>query len=279
MIEIDIKASKVSPQTLWRFYKTIRHIAPDIIHTHKQKSSYIVKWLFPFLQIPYVATKHDMQMKKVYNKIPYVIAISDETIHTFKARYTYKIYTAVHKKELPKIDKEPCFTIVAVGGLRAVKGFDKLISACQTLPFQFQLWILGEGDERAYLESLISSLGLQKSIFLLGFQENIHEWIAKSHLQVISSHSEGFSLAMIEGVFYADVLMSTRVSGCIEVLPEELLTNQDEMAQKIVEIYNNYSYFRALFESVKISWTQKLEINFCKEEHVKIYQDIISKTQ
>lgn len=278
LININIKAQRNHPLTLWWFYKMISQISPDIIHTHKQKSSYIIKWLYPFLKIPYVATKHDMQIKKVYNKIPNVITISDETAKTFQALHIYKIYTAIQKKELPKINKESCFTIVAVGGLRAVKGFDKLIYACQMLPFNFKLWILGEGDERQNLKSLIASVGMEDRIFLLGFQENIHEWIAKANLQVISSYSEGFSLAMIEGIFYADVLISTKVSGCLEVLPEILLTDQESMAKKIIDVYNNYNYFRTLFQSVKVSWTQKLEINYCKEEHVKVYQDIIANT-
>lgn len=278
-IHIDIKARRNNPLTLWQFYKMIHAISPDIIHTHKQKSSYIIKWLYPFLKIPYVVTKHDMQIKKVYNKVPNVIAISDETAKTFKASNVYNIYTAVQKKDLPESNKESCFTIVAIGGLRHVKGFDKLIYSCQMLQFPFKLWIIGEGEDHHKLVSLISSLRMEDRVFLLGFKENVHEWIAKANLQVINSYSEGFSLAMIEGIFYADVLISTKVSGAIEVLPEILLTNQEDMLQKIIEVHNNYIYFKKLFQSVKMQWSSKLEMNYCKEEHVKVYQDIITKNQ
>lgn len=158
-----------------------------------------------------------------------------------------------------------------------MKGFDRLIKACANLSFPFYLQIVGEGAERDSLEQLIISLKLQHCVKLLGFREDVPELLSRSHLQVISSHLEGFSLAMIEGIFYTDMLISTKVSGCVEVLPENLLVEPEDISSKIIDIYDNYQNYVKQFLDVKQKWGSMLEMNHCKEEHVRIYQDIIQQ--
>jgi glycosyltransferase involved in cell wall biosynthesis len=275
IIEFGSDIKKNNPYHLYRVYKLIQSIKPDIIHAHKQKGIYIIKRLYPLLKIPYVATKHDTFQKKVFNKIPHVIAVSDAVKKTFCAPNVYKIETAIKKIQIENIQKNKVFTIIAVGGLRPVKGFDVLIASCANLPFNFKLIIVGEGEERTKLEDLIAKLGLQEKIELLGFRTDVPELLSKAHLQVISSHSEGFSLAMIEGIFYSDVLISTPVSGCVEVLPEIFLTNQKDIYNKIIDIYNNYKFYKDAFTIVKKKNEKNFDIKNCALKHEEVYEKII----
>lgn len=96
-------------------------------------------------------------------------------------------------------------TVVSQGRLEEVKNYPRLIKAFslvrQELP-DAQLLILGEGSERTRLEALICALGLQESVSMPGFQENPFAYLAKSSLYVLSSYSEGFPNALVEGMTF-----------------------------------------------------------------------------
>ena len=207
-IEINIKKSRNNIFFLFSILREVKKISPDIVHLHKQKSIQIFNRINSFLNIPLIATKHDTQNKKAFLGLKYCITISDDVTKTIKADNIYKIYNGIEYKEPRNIDMpKDRFNIVAIGGLRKVKGYDNLIKSCSDLSFDYHLTIIGEGEERKNLEALISSLKLENRVSLIGFKSNINDFLFSSDLQVISSLSEGFSLAMIEGVFYSKVLL------------------------------------------------------------------------
>ena len=135
------------------------------------------------------------------------------------------------------------FSIVAVGRLDKIKGFDLLICAASELKFDFELKIYGQGGERQNLQNLIDSLKLQDRVRLCGFCDDVAAVLSASHLHVISSRKEGFPVILIEGIFYSPVLISTRVGGIPEILDEEFLYNVENLSDKIYEIYTEYEKF------------------------------------
>ncbi len=139
------------------------------------------------------------------------------------------------------------FSIVAVGRLDKIKGFDLLIRAASELKFDFELKIYGQGGERQNLQNLIDSLNLQDRVRLCGFCDDVAAALAASHLHVISSRKEGFPVILIEGIFYSPVLISTRVGGISEILSEEFLCEAADLGAKIDEIYRTYGKYARAF--------------------------------
>jgi len=216
-----------------------------------------------------------MQTKKAFFGLKYAVAISEETKRTVRADKIYKIYNGVPYQEPQKIEMPPVFNIVAVGGLREVKGYSDLIMAVSKLSFPYHLTILGEGLERASLEALIKRLDLTAHVTLAGFSSRINDYLYSADLQVISSHSEGFSLAMIEGIFYTPVLISTKVSGCTEILPQTLLMDRHEILEKIEDVYHHYNRYKEYMRLVKSEYKDQLTMEHCASQYVNVYQDII----
>lgn len=92
--------------------------------------------------------------------------------------------------------------VMAVGRYCKVKGFDRLISAWNLIKeniAEWQLHIYGEGSLREVLQTQIDVLKLNDSIKLMGNSANIKAEYEKASLLVVTSHYEGFSMALVEG--------------------------------------------------------------------------------
>ena len=63
-----------------------------------------------------------------------------------------------------------------------------------------KLWIVGDGPERPYLESLAAGLNITDDIVFWGFQENLYKFIKKSDIFVHTSLFEGFGNIILEAM-------------------------------------------------------------------------------
>ena len=137
----------------------------------------------------------------------------------------------------PGLFREDEIKLVGVGKLVANKGFDRLIRAHKQLRAEghpVHTYILGEGDGRAALESLIADEGVGDSVTLLGYNTNPYKYVAKCDLFVCSSFAEGFSTAATEALIVGTPVCTVEVSGMREMLGENcefgLITENTEPA-------------------------------------------------
>ena len=245
-------SSRHNPFLYFEIFTLIKKINPDIIHTHSAKASEIIYTLNKFVSLKQVATKRNPRKGKVFNKINYVTAISKDVVRSIDKKDVELIYNGLlQERTIPVKNSNLVFTLLAVGGLDKIKGFDILIKEVSKLDFPFHLNIAGEGDERKNLENLIKNLDLSEKVTLLGHREDISSLIATADLVVISSHSEGFGRVIVETLFYGKLIVSTRVGLSIEILPEELLIDDFEIAKKISTVYANEEHYDTLFSQVK----------------------------
>ena len=110
-------------------------------------------------------------------------------------------------------------TVISVGRLIPVKGYERLINAhsrCIRDGFFHHLLIIGEGEMRQKLQSLADSLGCSETVHLIGFRKNPYKYISKADLYVCSSYSEGFSTAVTEAFVLGKPVVTTRISGATE---------------------------------------------------------------
>ena len=167
------------------------------------------------------------------------------------------------------------FSIVAVGRLDKIKGFDLLIRAVSELKFDFELKIYGQGGERQNLQNLIDSLKLQDRVRLCGFCDDVAAALSASHLHVISSRKEGFPVILIEGIFYSPVLISTRVGGISEILSEEFLCEAADLGAKIDEIYRTYGKYARAFAQKHADLKQTLTLQNYISSLKNYYEELL----
>ena len=276
VVEYRAKDSRRNPLLLLEIYRHLKAIKPDIVHTHFAKATGIFYRLNKFLKFPHVATKHNPRKGKIFNRLGNIIAVSDAVRNSIDNKNVTVIYNGIHKEQVKQVSPNKVFTIRAVGRLDKIKGFDLLISEVAKIDFDFRLEIIGEGDERANLEALIQELGLEGQVSLLGFRTDIPDLLASADLQVMSSLSEGFSLAMIEAIFYSKVFVSTKVGGCNEVLTSNLLVEDKEIAEKITSVYGDYAFYEDELKKIRENFLERLEVEKTAEIHVEYYHQLLS---
>lgn len=134
--------------------------------------------------------------------------------------YNPVVTTELYQKSKMALD-HPWFepgeppVIVAVGRLTPQKAFDVLIRAFSQVRNRrpVRLLILGEGEDRPLLESLIKQLGLERDISLLGFVQNPYPYMAHAALFVLSSRWEGLPTVLIEALYLGTPIVATDCPG------------------------------------------------------------------
>ncbi len=105
-------------------------------------------------------------------------------------------------------------TILFVGQLRAEKQIAHILRAL-TLPplIQVTLHIVGDGEQREFLESQVLGLKISNRVIFHGSQPNPFPYMKEADLVVLSSAYEGFPNVLIEAIAVGTPICSYRCPG------------------------------------------------------------------
>ena len=134
-------------------------------------------------------------------------------------------FSSLATQEANDFRKVPGETVlVGIGRLHYQKNFALQIRAHARLRKQLRLrtLILGEGPERGRLEALISELGLQDEVRLIGYRQNPLPYLAQADVFVLSSSFEGFGNVIVEALALGvNVVATDCPGGPAEILDHE----------------------------------------------------------
>lgn len=280
-IELNSHSTRNNPFLHLEIYRNLKKIKPDIVHTHGAKAAILLHRLSRFCSMNHLATKHNSRKGRIFNRLPYISVVSKAGQESVKAGIKQQvrvIYNGIDPLPVEAKKQAKVFTFAAVGRLDKIKGFDLLLDKVATINFPFHLYIAGDGPEKRNLLKKITTLNLNDKVTLLGFEKDVASLMARSHLVVISSHSEGFPQVMVEALFYANVLISTPVGGVVEILPKLFQAPHSELGKKIEEVVNNYADFRAGFQEIKKKWADRLRLSRTVREYEQYYFEIINES-
>ncbi len=114
--------------------------------------------------------------------------------------------------------KRDKYKLSFIGRLSPEKSVDTIIRAIAKTRHTFNLSVVGQGEEEESLRQLVDNLNLNSKVEFLGWQDNPWEHIHNSYALIIASAYEGFSLAVIEALAHGMAVISTPVSGSVEVI-------------------------------------------------------------
>lgn len=113
--------------------------------------------------------------------------------------------------------------LISLGSLIDIKGYDRLLRIGKRLVednINFELLILGKGENEKQLLEYIKNNKLEQFIHLVGYIENPYPYIATSDIYICSSYAEGYNTAITEALILGKPVVSTECSGVKEQLGE-----------------------------------------------------------
>lgn len=120
------------------------------------------------------------------------------------------------------------FRLLCPASLLPVKGHKYLIEAVSLLPEGVELWLAGDGELRAEIETQVRVLGLTEQVRLLGqlshealtrlYAENQVDAVVLPSIDLGGGLHEGIPVSLIEAMSFGIPVISTRTGGIPELL-------------------------------------------------------------
>lgn len=120
------------------------------------------------------------------------------------------------------------FRVLCPASLVPVKGHKYLIQAISLLPEGVELWLAGDGELRAEIETQVRELGLSEKVHLLGqlphealtrlYPENQVDVVVLPSIDLGGGLHEGIPVSLIEAMSFGIPVISTRTGGIPELL-------------------------------------------------------------
>lgn len=152
--------------------------------------------------------------------------------------------------------------LVSVGRLDTQKGYERLLNVCAKLNmnFDYELWIIGDGDERNNLEQQKEQLDLQNVIFW-GNQTNPYPFINKADWFVSSSYGESYGLVLQEALILGVPVIATTCPAFEECVSEQeaILVSNDEEAlySGLCNVLSDSEIRKRYKDNIEINRTQE----------------------
>jgi len=149
-------------------------------------------------------------------------------------------------------------TILSAGRLVPWKGFDVLIEVMKDLP-DWKLIIIGDGPERARLESLIASHGLSDRVQLTGSvpRDKLLDYLDNASIFTLNTSFESFSFQVVEAMNAGLPVVTTNIGNLAEIIEngkEGILVepnNKDQILSAIRKIDSDEKFRQKIITNAK----------------------------
>jgi glycosyltransferase involved in cell wall biosynthesis len=177
---------------------------------------------------------------------------------------------------------KPKLIVGAAGRLSPEKGFDILIAAAGQLVkagINAGIVIFGEGFLRESLQKQIDALGIQQSVVLAGFTDQLDQYMGHFDLFVQSSHTEGMPSVLLEAMSARTAVAATRVGGTGELVVEGSTglmmppNDSNALAEAMQKILSNDNLRRTMGENGR----QRVQQSFSLEAQVEAYWELFRR--
>jgi glycosyltransferase involved in cell wall biosynthesis len=245
--------------TLWKVYKLIRELKPDVVHTHTSKAGFIGRvaaWLARTPVIVHTFHGHVFHgyfsplKTRLFLVLERLTASMSDTIITLTEGLRRELAEVFHitRKgrimvlplglDLEVFARTPRKTgsfraawdihagvplIGIVGRLAPVKNHILFLEAAARVKQQLpaaRFAIIGDGETRVEVEAKVDALGLRESVIFTGWERDLAPIYSDLDVLVISSTSEGTPVSVIEALAAGCPVVSTAVGGVPDLLDQ-----------------------------------------------------------
>lgn len=208
-------------RTLKYIYDALKRTSPDVVLSFGEIFNSLTVVACKLLKIKVVLSDrssplvsqgrvNDLLKTMIYPFANAIIAQTEFAKTVFvKKKYNRNIYVIanplknIDRPENSFLETEEKKVIVTVGRLVESKNHIDLIQNFNLInKKEWRLYIVGGGPLFDYYASVISSLGLKESVFLVGATDEVDYWLSKADIFAYASLTEGFPNALSEAMAF-----------------------------------------------------------------------------
>jgi len=185
-----------------------------------------------------------------------------------------------------KVNLTPTTTIFGTATrFHPIKGIDVLLKASKQLKdsgADFILLIAGIGDEKYRLkyEAYVRTENLEKHVFFLGFLKDIHLFYDTIHINLLTSYSESFPYALLEGGIHALPTIASKAGGVVEMIEDHIsgllfdVGDYDALAKKMYYMINSPEASKIFGVAFKERILKYFSDDIMAKSHTALYESI-----
>jgi len=174
--------------------------------------------------------------------------------------------------------------MICVGRLSPEKGQAGLLLAFAKLRArhpELRLRLVGDGPDRASLESLAKELGLSDAMTFAGRlpEEDTLAEIARAHLLVLPSFMEGLPIVLMEAMAVGVPVVASRVAGIPELVEDDVTgllitpSHWDELASRIDFLLGDQAVRDRLTKQAKAKVATEFDTRKSAEQLAALFSD------
>jgi sugar transferase (PEP-CTERM/EpsH1 system associated) len=229
------------PSRVMKLARRLRQLRPHVVHTHNPQAHLHGAWASRMANVPAVVhTRHGRQRAEGH-VLPALSRIATAWTSRFVAVSEDAARIARDAERVPAaklsvihngIDVEQFSAdrvprpqsggrAISVGRLDPIKDQGTLLRAVRLVVDRmpdFRLDMVGDGPSRPELEALRETLGLADHVLFHGYQEDVRPLLVAADVFLLSSISEGVSIALLEAMACGLPAVATDVGGNREVI-------------------------------------------------------------
>jgi len=144
---------------------------------------------------------------RAVNSMDHIVTMGTRATEFFRAkgvtRGIHVISGGIGSDEFRPAEDPPPFDMILAARLTEIKRIDNFLRIVKHVSVRMpavRAVIVGDGHLRGYLEQLACELGIGRNVFFAGHQQNMGDWLRRARIFVLTSESEGLSLALMEAM-------------------------------------------------------------------------------
>jgi L-malate glycosyltransferase len=251
------QSSRYDFSVLKKIASLIKKERISIVHTHGPRANLFTFFLKKRINFKWITTVHSDPSKdfikggvkgkvftwlnmRILKEIDYFFAVSNrfkEMLVGFGLNpdKIYVIYNGIsfegtYKQKVFREDiglTEEDFAIIMVARLHPIKGHELVFESIKNLKDEgitdIKLLLVGDGPMNAELNKKVEELALSEHVLFLGFQKDVHSYLALSDVKLLASYSESFPLVILESARAETPVISTDVGGVKDLINDPSL--------------------------------------------------------
>ena len=172
--------------------------------------------------------------------------------------------------------------LIHISNFRKVKRVDDVVRVFHHVSQKVssKLLLIGDGPEYGKVYDLVGKLGLQDQVIFMGRQDNIHDLLAISDLNLLLSEKESFGLVLLEAMVSGVPCIGTNVGGIPEVIEDGEtgyicdVGDIETMAKRAIDLLQSPNEWKRQSDQSKIRVRERFDADQIIKQYEELYHQV-----